>query len=90
MSSCVLLAEAAYRFFKTKSEEDSLKRSGKSEVKKVARRRQEHISRVSTIHVHVHVYVQSTFTHVVGYCIHTVYNFQNLNDATMTALLWIE
>ena len=61
MSSYVLLAEAAYRFFKTKSEEDSLKRSGKSEVKKVAWRRQERISRVSTIHVYVHVYSLSIY-----------------------------
>ena len=42
-------AEAAYRFFKTKSEEDSLKRSGKSEIKKVTRRRQERITRVSKL-----------------------------------------
>ena len=42
-----LFAEAAYRFFKTKSEEDSLKRNGKAEIKKVCRRRQERLTRVS-------------------------------------------
>ena len=40
-------AEAAYRFFKTKSEEDSLKRNGMAERKKVTRRRQERVTRVS-------------------------------------------
>lgn len=40
------IAEAAYRFFKTKSEENALKRSGKSEFMKVARRRKECIARV--------------------------------------------
>ena len=40
------IAEAAYRFFKTKSEENSLKRSGKAEVMKVSRRRKERIARV--------------------------------------------
>ena len=38
-----LSADAAYRFFKTKSEEDSLK----IEMKKVSRRRRERIMRVS-------------------------------------------
>lgn len=43
------LTEAAYRFFKTKSEEDALKRSGKSEVWKVVRRRKERITKVRRV-----------------------------------------
>lgn len=43
------IAEAAYRFFKTKSEENALKRSGKSEFMKVARRRKERIARVCNL-----------------------------------------
>ncbi|CAI8017551.1 hypothetical protein GBAR_LOCUS10650 [Geodia barretti] len=39
------IREAAYRFFKTKSEEDSLKRNGMAERKKVTRRRQERVTR---------------------------------------------
>ena len=70
----LLSVEAAYRFFKTQSEEDSLKRSGKSEVKKVARRRQERISRVSTTHVYTYTTNLSTYTHMLGYCIHLVYD----------------
>ena len=38
--------EAAYRFYKSKSEEESLQRSGKAESKKVLRRRHERITRV--------------------------------------------
>lgn len=39
--------EAAYRFYKTKCEEDALIKSGKIEVKKIGRRRHERITRVS-------------------------------------------
>lgn len=42
-----LFLEAAYRFYKTRCEEDSAKRRGKSESMKKAKRRHERVVRVS-------------------------------------------
>ena len=42
----IFLLEAAYRFYKTKCEEDSLKRKGADGAKKTARRHHERIVRV--------------------------------------------
>ena len=42
------ILEAAYRFYKSKCEEEALRRSGKTESKKISQRRHERIARVST------------------------------------------
>ncbi len=49
----IIIIDAAYRFYKSKSEEESIKRSGKAELKKVSRRRHERITRVSTLLCHI-------------------------------------
>lgn len=43
------IIDAAYRFYKSKCQEESLKRSGKAEEKKVSRRRHERITRVCVV-----------------------------------------
>ena len=43
------MAEAAYRFYKTKCEEESTKRRGKEDSIKMIKRRHERIVRVSTV-----------------------------------------
>lgn len=52
--SIFVSTEAAYRFYKTKCEEESLKRTGKHVEKKTSRRRHERITRVNIIIVAVH------------------------------------
>ena len=64
-----LFAEAAYRFFKTKSEEDSLKRNGKAEIKKVCRRRQERLTRVSFFYCSVCILCLSVSVHLECVCV---------------------
>ena len=59
-TTLILAIDAAYRFYKTKCEDESLKRSGKAEVKKVARRRQERINGCVGNHT-----VVNSFKHVL-------------------------
>lgn len=47
----IFVTEAAYRFYKTKCEEESLKRTGKDVEKKITRRRHERITRVGPIQI---------------------------------------
>ena len=42
-----ILVEAAHRFYKLKQQDEALKRNGKSEERKTARRRHECMNRVS-------------------------------------------
>ena len=49
MYNVYVFLEAAYRFYKSKCEAQSLERSGKSGSRRIARRRYERISRVSKL-----------------------------------------
>ena len=42
-----ILVEAAHRFYKSKQQDEALKRNGKSEERKIARRQHERMNRVS-------------------------------------------
>ena len=64
-----LFAETAYRFFITKSENDSLKRNGKAEIKKVYRRRQERLTRISFLLFHVCLVFECQCTCRVCICV---------------------
>ena len=45
----VLILDAAYRFYRTRAEEQSIKRRGKMEIKNKTKRRHERIVRVSIV-----------------------------------------
>ena len=53
--------DAAYRFYRTKCEEESAKRRGTEGTKKTVKRRHERIVRVGFYTMQLHVFVMSLF-----------------------------